>query len=397
MLKTSPNNNKSLNKRLQTRYQVAKKNHLIRNHLSIASRSRAKININGQSYINFSSNDYLGLSSSPLILKAFKQGAKRYGFGSGSSVAISGYSMMQKALEKKFATFLNREAAMFFNSGYLANLGVLTALSNRHDTILSDKLSHASILDGIQLTRAVHRRFSHSNLAHLTQRLQNAKGHRFVITESVFSIAGDIAPIRQMALIAKRYNATLIVDDAHGFGYLGKNGRGICEHCQLSQEEVPCLVVPLGKAAGGYGAVVAGRRNIIESIIQQARSYRYTTALPAAIVAANIEALSQLEKTNRRRCHLRTLSQYFIEQALLLNLPMFSTHHTPIKTIVVGSNSKAQQIQSYLLENGLLVSSIRPPTVPHGAACIRVSLNYYHSKKLITLLLNCLKRAYERY
>lgn len=394
MIKVLTNN--FLSERLHQKRCIAENHNLIRTKIPFEYRHRVKINLNKKTYIDFTSNDYLGLSSSKSILKAFKRGVRQHGFGSGSSVAISGYRKEQETLERKFAKFLNRDAAVFFNSGYLANLGIISALSIRQDSIISDKLSHASILDGILLSRAKHYRFRHNNIAHLENLLSNATEHRFIISESVFSMEGDISPVTSIASIAKKYKATLIIDDAHGFGILGKDGGGIGKYDNLFQDDVPCLVVPLGKAMGGYGAIVAGTHEIVQAIIQWARSYRYTTALPSAIITANLKALESLKKGNKRRKHLQTLIQFFIANAKKLKLPLLSEHPTPIKIFLVKTNKKAQHIQSYMLAHGFFVSCIRPPTVPEGKARIRISLNYYHSKKDIEKLLHHLATIYEK-
>jgi len=395
MVKT-PNNN-ILVERLKRQLSIAEENHLIRKNLPFESSHQAQIKINKKKYINFSSNDYLGLSSSRSIMRAFRRGVKQYSFGSGSSVVISGYCVEQQTLERQFAEFLNRDTAVFFNSGYLANLGVFSALSKRDDSILSDKLCHASIVDGISLSRAKHYRYLHNDIVHLEKRLCAAHGHRFIVSESVFSMEGHISPIAEIVSIAKKHQATLLVDDAHGIGVLGEDGGGICDHFSLSQEDVPCLIIPLGKALGGYGAIVAGKSGIIAAIIQWARSYRYTTALPAAIIKANLKALDLLKKENKRREKLQALIQYFITKAKTLTLPLLSDHSTTIKTFLIKCNKKAQAIQAYMFSKGFLVSSIRPPTVPCGTARIRISINYNHSKQSIEALLNHLKKAHEKY
>jgi 8-amino-7-oxononanoate synthase len=368
---------------------------LSRERFLIENRDSDTILVNSRSLINFSSNDYLATSTHPKVKKAFIEGIERYGAGSGSSALISAFYTPHQVLEEKLAEFLHRDRAILFNSGYLANLGVMTTFANRHTTIISDKFCHASILDGVALSRAKHDRYHHNNTHHCEALLSKRQQNCLLITEGVFSMAGDISPTDKLAVLAKRYLATLIVDDAHGIGVLGNNGGGICEHYQLNQDDIPCLITPLGKAFGSTGAVVSGNKSLIDGLIQFARTYRYTTALPPAISLATIESLNIISKEPWRREKLQNLISIFILEAKSRRLPIVSDDPTPIKSILVGSNETALKVKKNLMQQGFFVSCIRPPSVPTGTARIRISLNCLHKEKDIIRLLDLLAKFHE--
>ncbi len=349
--------------------------------------------VHDESLINFTANDYLNLARDPRVKASFKEGVDLYGLGSCSSVVVSGYTRAHSVLEEKFAEFLNCDQAILFNSGYHANLGVTSVLSNNHTHIIADKLCHASIIDGIKLARANLHRFRHNNLEHAKLLLSKIQEKKLVITESIFSMEGDIAPASELSELSSKYNANFIIDDAHAIGVLGKNGRGISEYYGLTQEEVQCIVVPLGKALASMGAIVAGKMEVIEALRQFARTYIYTTALPPAIPHATIEVLKIVEHENWRRERLNELITYFLESADNLGLSLTSKHITPIKSIVIGSNFRALKIQNYLLNNGFLISSIRPPTVPINTTRIRVSINCSHTESQILSLLQLIVKS----
>jgi 8-amino-7-oxononanoate synthase len=359
--------------------------HLLRQRKIISERTQNKILIDGQPCLNFASNDYLGLSIAPEVKSAFIQGAERYGVGSGASALISGYYSAQAALEEKFSAFLNREKSLYFNSGYAANNGLMQALFRRDDTLISDQLVHASLLDGIHLSRAKHRRFEHNDTADLAALMDSLSSVSAVVTESVFSMTGDIAPIESIATLSQRKGALLIVDDAHGFGVLGKNGRGIAE---CTTQTIDCLVTPLGKAGGTMGAIVSGSKDLIEAIFQFARSYHFTTALPPAMAQASLQSLELIEQETWRREKLNHLIAFFIEESTRRNLILLSTDLTPIKAFRVSSNEAALAIQTRLLQKGFYIGAIRPPTVPEGNTCIRISLNCLHEEAEIIDLLD---------
>jgi 8-amino-7-oxononanoate synthase len=324
--------------------------HLLRKRTPLEERIENIITINDTQLINFSSNDYLSLATDSRIKQAFIKGIEHYGFGSTASTLISGYYTTHQVLEEKFAEFLNRDKALLFNSGYHANLGVISALADRHTTIFSDKLCHASLIDAITLSKAKHIRYQHNNIKHLATRLSHvATKNRMIVTDSVFSMEGDIANLVGIAQCAQAAKATLLVDDAHGFGVLGKHGAGVCETHALSQQQIPLLITPLGKACGGLGAIVSGSKELIEALVQFARTYIYTTALPPAIVCALLTTLDIIKNESWRREKLINLIQFFIKAAHQRNLTLHTTDETPIKTIVIGANKKA--VASFLTQH----------------------------------------------
>ncbi|ACJ20075.1 aminotransferase class I/II-fold pyridoxal phosphate-dependent enzyme [Coxiella burnetii] len=360
---------------------------LLRKRIVVAKRKEAWVNINGRDCINFCSNDYLGLASHPAVKAAFIRGIQQYGAGSGSSALISGYFKPQQMLEEKFAAFLNRDRAIFFNSGYLANLGVMTSLADRKQIIFSDKLCHASLLDAIQLSRAKHYRYPHQNFEQLKFLMSSKRAH-FLLTEGIFSMEGDITPLPSIIDLISAKDILLIVDDAHGIGVLGKNGGGICEYWNLTQTELPCLITPLGKAFGCAGAVVSGRSDLVEAVLQFSRSYRNTTALPPALALAILQSLEIIQTETWRREKLTALSQTFIQYSKKNGLKLISDDPTPIKCLQVSDNKKTQIIQEALINFGFFVSCIRPPSVPAGSARIRISLGCFHTETQIVQLLD---------
>jgi len=270
---------------------------LYRARTLISSNCGAQLSVQGKSVHNFCSNDYLGLASHPEIARAFKQGIDHYGVGSGASHLISGHGEAHQLLEDQLAEFTNRPRALLFSSGYAANLGVINALAGRSDLVLEDYLNHASLLDGGLLSGAKFRRYKHCDSHDLQDKLVKLDGARkLVVTDGVFSMDGDRAPLEDLADISANHNAWLMVDDAHGFGVLGANGGGLVEHLNLSLDQVPILMGTLGKAFGTYGAFVAGSEALIETLIQFARSYIYTTALPPAVAVASSASLQLLQK-----------------------------------------------------------------------------------------------------
>lgn len=354
---------------------------------------RQRITVKNQ--INFCSNDYLRIGQHPAVKQAFIDGIHQYGLGSGASALVCGYSPAHQMLEERFAEFLQRDRAILFNSGYHANFGVITALASRHDQILVDKLCHASLIDAILLSRSQYQRYAHNQITDLRQRIaQISSGQLLLVTESMFSMEGDLAHLPQLVKIAEDYQATLIVDDAHGIGVLGKNGGGICEHHQLNQQDVPILVAPLGKAFASMGAIVAGSHDMIEALVQFSRTYRYTTALPPAIAHATCTSLKIITSELERREKLNFLIQFFINEAKKRQLPLISTDATPIQAILIKDNDKLLKIQQQLQTRGFLVAAIRPPTVPMHTSRIRISLCCDHSEKDILQLLDLLAEYY---
>ena len=365
---------------------------LLRRRITISERGDNWVRIDGESCINFCSNDYLGLANHPAIKKSLIEGVQEYGIGSGSSALIAGYFKPQQQLEEKFAEFLNRDRAVFFNSGYMANLGVMTSLLNRRSVVISDKLCHASLLDAIQLSKAKHYRYRHNDLGHF-EFLLRSKRPNFIVTEGNFSMEGDLALLPSMIKLlspASVMSVVLIIDDAHGIGVLGNNGGGISDYWGLSQVEVPCLIAPLGKAFGCVGAMVSGHRDLMEAVLQFSKTYRNTTALPPAISSAALKSLEIIQTENWRRDQLNEIIQFFIYQAHKNGLKLISSEITPIKCLLIADNEKTQIIQKKMIEKGFFVSCIRPPSVPEKTARIRISLNCFHTKEQISQLVGLL-------
>lgn len=360
-----------------------KANFLFRHRHAIERRDDVMLSLHGKSVINFTSNDYLNLANHHDVKKAFIEGVQQYGLGSGSAAFVSGYLRSHQALEEAFCEFLNRDKAILFNSGYHANLGVISSLANKNSVIVADKLCHASIIDGIMLSRAKLYRYRHNDLAH-AETLVRLCHNPLLITESVFSMQGNITDAKSLAAM----QATLIIDDAHGIGVLGKTGKGICESQNLTQYDVACLVTPLGKALGSFGAIVSGSEDIIEHILQFARTYYFTTSLPPAVSHATLASLKIMQEESWRRETLHHLINIFIKGANERGFRLVSSDQTPIKSILVESNTKAIEIQRKLLEKNIFVSCIRPPTVPNNASRIRISLNCLHTEAQITQLLD---------
>lgn len=359
---------------------------LFRKRYLIDEKKGGCITINKRSLLNFSSNDYLGIADHPAIKKAATKAVNDYSSSSSSSSLVAGYTKSHQQLEQAFAEHLQRECALLFNSGYHANLGVISALADRHSTIIADKYIHASLIDGILLSRAQHYRYQHHNLAQANELACLTTGKKIFITESVFSIHGDIANLSALTILSRQHKARLIVDDAHGFGIL-----------DTPHLKIDCLVTPLGKAAGSFGAIVSGSNELIEIIMQRARTYRYSTALPPAVCNASIAALKIIQIETWRRAKLLQLINFFIQQATQYALPLLSTDRTPIKSIIIGSNQTALALKNWLLEKGFFVACIRPPTVPAGQTCLRISINYHHQEQQLARLLEHIKFYLEHY
>jgi 8-amino-7-oxononanoate synthase len=345
----------------------------------------------GKAVTNFCSNDYLGLANHPDMIDAFKNATDKWGVGSGSAHLICGHTSSHHALEEELAEFTGRERALLFSTGYMANLGAISALVGRGDTVLEDRLNHASLLDGGLSSGAKFKRYAHANSGHLKELLVKAEGNKLIVTDGVFSMDGDTAPLQALSFVAKQHSAWLMVDDAHGFGVLGANGGGVTEEAGLSQDDVQVLVGTLGKAFGTFGAFVAGSEELIETLINTARTYIYTTALPASVAEATSASLKILRTENWRREKLKTLVERFRTGAAQLDLPLMPSS-SPIQPVLVGQSEKASMASQYLFENGFLVSAIRPPTVPANAARLRVTFSALHEEAQVDQLLEALAK-----
>lgn len=341
--------------------------------------------------INFCSNDYLGLSTHPAVVDALKAGVDHYGVGAGASHLVTGYCEAHARLEQEVAAFAGRERALVFASGYLANLGAVTALVGRNDLVVADRLNHASLNDAALLSRARLRRYAHADATAAECCLAGGPGRRkLVLTDGVFSMDGDIAPLKGLAQVCSRHAAVLVVDDAHGIGVLGTGGRGTLEALGLSPAEVPVLIGTFGKAFGACGAFVAGSEALIESLIQAARTYIYTTAPPPALAEAVRAALQVICHEPWRRERLSTNISRFREGARARDLPL-GTSPTPIQPLMLGTPERALAVSASLADRGFMVSAIRPPTVPQGTARLRITLSAAHSASQIDQLLDALE------
>ncbi|MGD8926498.1 MAG: 8-amino-7-oxononanoate synthase [Thioalkalispiraceae bacterium] len=368
--------------------QQQKNDHRYRQRLVVESPQGVDLSIGGKKYLNFCSNDYLGLASHPHVIEALINGARKYGAGSGASHLINGHSLAHHQLEEELAEFVGRPRALLFSTGYMANLGVISALLGKGDVVFEDRLNHASLLDGGLLSQARLQRFQHNDLRDLEIKLGDSKAKtKLICTDGVFSMDGDVADVKQLAMLARQHEAWLMVDDAHGLGVVGKNGRGILESAGVAVEDVPVLVGTLGKAFGTFGAFVAGDDDLIEMLIQRARSYVYTTALPPAIAEATRISIKLMDGEAWRRDKLADNISYFKQQINKLDLPDTNSS-TAIQPIMIGEVEAAMKLSASLKEAGLLVSAIRPPTVPEGTSRLRITLCAEHSQQQIDRLIS---------
>jgi len=358
--------------------------------------SHTQVIVDGRRLVDFSSNDYLGLAAHPALTAAMSDCATRCGAGSGASHLISGHGREHAALEEELAAFTGRPRALLFSTGYMANLGVVTALAQRGESVLLDRLSHASLIDAGLLSGARFRRYPHCDAAAARRLLAESAPQTTVLaTDGVFSMDGDIAPLAALSQAAREHGAWLVVDDAHGLGVLGANGRGALEVAGLGCEEVPVLVGTLGKAFGSFGAFVAGADELIELLVQRARSYIYTTALPQPVAAATRAALRIAREESWRRERVAALTARFRANARQAAVPLADSV-TPIQPIPLGNARAALAAQQALRDAGFWVVAIRSPTVPAGAERLRVTLTAAHQESQIDALVESLSRACAR-
>ena len=350
---------------------------------------RSRRIIDDKNIVNFCSNDYLGLSKNENVVAAFKKAADDYGVGSGSAHLICGHSKAHHLLEEELAEFTGRERALLFSTGYMANLGSINALVGRGDFVFEDKLNHASLLDGGLSSGANFKRYLHADLTQLEKLLCKARGEKLIVTDGVFSMDGDVGPLRELAILAKQHDTLLMVDDAHGFGVLGQTGGGLTEELNLTQNDVPILMGTFGKAFGTFGAFIAGSETLIETLIQFSRTYIYTTALPPSIAEATRASLKIVIAETWRREKLQALISQFKTDAAQLNLPLMPSD-SPIQPLFVGDSFRATKMSEQLLEAGFLVSAIRPPTVPKNKARLRITLSALHEAEDISRLIETL-------
>lgn len=372
-----------------------KSQHLYRTRRVLSSAQKPEQEVNGRQVLSFCSNDYLGLANDPEVKSAFISATEEFGVGSGASHLVNGHSELHHQLELALAEFTGRDRAVLFSTGYMANLGAISALVGKGDTILQDRWNHASLIDAGLSCGARFKRYQHNDMSSLEQRLCGAKGGRtLIVTDGVFSMDGDLAPLDQVANLADQYNACLMVDDAHGLGVLGTAGAGCAEHFQLNQQQLPVLMGTLGKAFGTFGAFIAGSESMVETMIQQARTYIYTTALPPAVAAATLVSIERIKQDQWRRDQLLRLTERFREGASRIGFTLMPSH-TPIQPILVGSERLALDLSQALEDRGLLITAIRPPTVPKGTARLRVTFSAAHSELQLERLLNGLSDVYQ--
>jgi 8-amino-7-oxononanoate synthase len=350
---------------------------------------RAHVEVDGCEYIAFCSNDYLGLAAHPQLVEAACEGATLHGVGAGASHLILGHMRAHHNLELALGAFVRMPAALLFSSGYMANLGLITALVGRGDAIFADKLNHASLNDAALLSRAEHKRYPHLDLTALERLLRGSSARtKVIVSDAVFSMDGDIAPARELLQLAERYDAWLVLDDAHGFGILGASGRGILEHAGIQSPRIAYMAT-LGKAAGVYGAFVSGEPELIETLVQRARTYIYTTAAPPLLAHTLTRSLEIMASDPARRAHLFELIAA-LKRGLRDSGWRLMPSDTAIQPLLVGGAIEALALSKRLAQRGLLVPAIRPPTVPRGTARLRISLSADHGhadvQQLVTAL-----------
>jgi 8-amino-7-oxononanoate synthase len=366
----------------------------MRSPVTVTGRDGVVIRLGRDELVNFCSNDYLGLADHPRLIRALSRAAEQNGAGAGASPMVSGRHRIHAQLEQALAQFTGRSRALLFGSGYLANLAVLPVLApGRGDRILMDRLCHASLIDAARLSRAALQRFAHGDGVALERLLeQDGGGMRLVVSESVYSMDGDIAPLDDYARLCAARGACLYVDDAHGFGVLGGAGRGGPEHFGLGQEQLPLVMATFGKALGVAGAFVAGPEEMIEALLQYGRPYIYDTAMPPALAGAVAEALAVLAEESWRRQHLQGLIRQFRAGLGPRGLPP-SASMTPIQPLIIGASDKAVKASKQLQQKGFYVAAIRPPTVPEGSARLRITLTAGHSQAQLDGLLDALGKV----
>jgi 8-amino-7-oxononanoate synthase len=336
------------------------------------------VRVDGRDFVAFCSNDYLGLAGHAELIAATRDGAADYGVGAGASHLILGHSEPHHALEQALARHVALPRALLFSTGYMANIGTVTALVGRGDAVFGDRLNHASLNDAAVLSRAAFRRYRHRDVGMLESLLAGSRARRrLILTDAVFSMDGDIAPVPELVALAERHDAWLLLDDAHGFGVLGAAGRGTLSHFGVRSQHV-IYMGTLGKAAGVFGAFVAGADEVVETLLQRARSYIYTTATPPMLARAVLRSLELVVGEEWRREHLLCLVDT-LRKGLAGTRWRLLESRTPIQPLVIGENAEAMALSQNLADRGLLVPAVRPPTVPQGTARLRISLSAGHS------------------
>lgn len=352
------------------------------------------VNVDGRDLISFCSNDYLGLANHPALIKAFKNAVNIEGVGSGAAHLLTGHSRFHQQLEEALAEFTGHQKVMLFATGYMANLAVIDGLLDRGDAVIQDKLNHASLLDGGRLSKATLIRYPHNDMAMLHKRLHGVASttRKLIVSDGVFSMDGDLAPLSEIMALAKQHRAGVVIDDAHGLGVIGEQGKGSLQYFADKLTDKPILVGTFGKAFGTAGAFIAADELVIETLTQQARSFIYTTAPPPAIAAATLKALEIIANESARRQQLHARIQQFRSGAAQLGLQLMDSF-TAIQPIVIGDDKRALAIGRQLEEKGFLVGVIRPPTVPKNTARLRITLSANHSEMQVEQLLSALEQC----
>lgn len=375
--------------RLADRKQKA----LYRRRIPVSDVDFPELVVDGRRCVSFCSNDYLGLASHPLIKQSYMQAVDLYGVGAGASQLVTGYHVEHQLLEQALAEFLQRPRVLLYSSGYLANLGTLSALALHGDRIYADRLNHASLVDAARLADAKVRRYRHAEADDLRRliALDDAR-HKLIVSDGVFSMDGDLAPVAELVAIAAQQQALLMIDDAHGIGVLGEHGRGTLEQCDVATQ-VPVLVGTFGKAFGAMGAFVSGSEELIETLVQFSRTCTYSTAMPPASAAALRTALQVLIQETWRRQKLQALITRFRQGAAELGITL-GRSSTPIQPVIIGEAAAAVEASARLRERGILITAIRPPTVPLHSARLRITLSAAHSEQQVDYLLECLAQVF---
>lgn len=378
---------------LQAGLEARRSQKLYRHRRVLSSAQGSEVIVDGKPLLAFCSNDYLGLASHPAVSEAWRKAAVHYGTGSGAAHLIVGHSRAHHQLEEELAEFTGRERALLFSTGYMANIGVVSALLDKQDAVFEDRLNHASLLDAGLMSGARFYRYLHRNMDSLIKKMDRSEARRkLVITDGVFSMDGDTAPVMALVHETQKRDAWLMVDDAHGFGTVGLHGGGIVELQKLSQKDVPVLMGTLGKAFGTAGAFVAGSQELIETLIQFARTYIYTTAMPPALAEATRVSLKLVQNESWRREKLNDLIGYFQQGCQASNIPLMLSQ-TPIQPVNIGTAEAAITISRHMEELGVLVTPIRPPTVPEGSSRLRITLSASHTREHIDQLLDALRKT----
>ncbi len=380
---------------------LRRQNGLYRSRQVVHSPQQPEIVINGRKTLSFCSNDYLGLANHPEVIASFKQAVDKYGVGSGASHLVTGHTEVHHALEEELAAFTGRARVLLFSSGYMANMGVISALVKRGDHVFEDKLNHASLLDGGLLSGARFQRYLHNDPASLRTQLAKmaagaTRGRSLIVSDGVFSMDGDTAELPALIALAQEYNALLMIDDAHGLGCLGERGQGLISHFAesgklLSADELPVLIGTLGKALGTSGAFVAGSELLIESLIQFSKPYIYTTAMPAAVAQATRTSLRILQEEAWRREKLQQFQQSFRRFATDLGFQLLASV-SPIQPLVLGAVETTVRASKFLAQEGIYVTAIRPPTVPEGSARLRFTFSAAHTENHLARLCDSLEK-----